>query len=466
MLVLTLKKEWLESKREGRSLWLAGIILLLLACALFSGWHNYQQLQNQKHQVSQSERERWLNQGAKGPHSAAHYGVYVIKPDTPLAALDPGLSDYLGSVLRLEAHKKNDTLFRPIQDAIQMQRFGNLNPAFILQILLPLLIILLGFGSIAGERESGTLKQLFAGGVSPGKFFTAKVLALSGFGLLFFAPVALYLIACQFLSDSLPPGRSLLFSAGYLVYILIWALLTVVISSYARSSRSALILLLVIWSLACLLVPKFAIEDAGSRYPTESAQVFQSKLESEVYTPERQQAIENFKQQTLAQYGVDHVADLPFGWSGAQLQFAENYSDQVFDRLFGQRQSQLQAQSQHYQGLAVFSPFIALQSLSMAAAATDLHHHQLFADAGESHRRLMQQILNNDLKANSHENEHGYQAGRDVWQKIPEFSYRYPAIGELSASYGLAALGLLQWLITLLGAGYLAVWRLKKEGQQ
>ncbi|WDE09040.1 DUF3526 domain-containing protein [Thalassomonas viridans] len=466
MLALTLKKEWLESKREGRSLWLGGIILLLLVCALFSGWHNYQQLQSQKHQVSQSERERWLNQGEKDPHSAAHYGVYIIKPDSALAVLDPGLSDYLGSVLRLEAHKKNDTLFRPIQDAIQMQRFGSLNPAFILQMLLPLLIILLGFHSIAAERESGTLKQLLAGGISVRKFFVAKVLALTGLGLLFFAPVVLHLIASLLLSESSDAGRSLLFSLSYCVYIFIWALLTVIVSCFARSARGALILLLVIWCLACLLVPKFAIADAASRYPTESAQVFQSKLESEIYTPERQQAIEAFKQQTLAQYGVDDVANLPFAWSGAQLQFAENYSDQVFDRLYGQRQGQLEAQSSHYQGSALFSPFIALQSLSMAAAATDLTHHQLFDDAGEAHRRLMQKALNNDLRDNGHKGEHGYQADREVWQKIPDFHYQYPPASELFASYGWAALGLLQWLLTLLGVAYLAMLRLEKEGQQ
>ena len=40
MLILTLKKEWLESKREGRTLWLSSIILLLLACALLSSWHS------------------------------------------------------------------------------------------------------------------------------------------------------------------------------------------------------------------------------------------------------------------------------------------------------------------------------------------------------------------------------------------------------------------------------------------
>ena len=468
MLILTLKKEWLESKREGRTFWLSCITLLLLGCALLSSWHSYEQVQTQKQQVAKSERERWLNQGQKGPHSAAHYGVYIIKPDTSLSVLDPGLSDYQGAVLRLEAHKKNDSLFRNIQDSIQMQRFGDLNPAFILQTLLPLLIILLGFQSIAAERESGTLKQLLANGLNPKKFFTAKVLALTGLGLLFFAPVMLYIVYTLLFGDNFSADRSALFIVSYGLYIFIWALLTLIVSSYARTSRNALIILLVIWALACLLVPKFAIDNAAQQYPTQSSQIFQSKLESEIYTPARQQAIAQFKQETLAQYGVANVDELPFAWSGAQLQFGEKFSDKVFDRLFGHRQAQLEAQSLHYQSAAIFSPFITLQTISMSAAATDLAHHQLFSTAGESHRRLIQATLNGDLKDNGLESikaNKSYQGDHHLWEKIPEFSYQYPSIGQLTSHYGRAVIGLVLWLVALLSLGYFAIQRIEKEGQ-
>ena len=468
MLMLTLKKEWLESKREGRMVWLSSIVLLLLACALLSSWHSYQQQQMQKQQVIKSERERWVNQGDKGPHSAAHYGIYIIKPDTPLSILDPGLSDYQGSVLRLEAHKKNDTLFRSIQDAIQMQRFGDLNPAFIIQTLIPLLIILLGFYSISAERESGTLKQLLANGLNPKRFYIAKVLALTGSGLLFFAPVVLYVIYSLLFSDSFSADRGILFIVSYCAYIFIWAILTLSVSSYAKTSRSALIILLVIWALACLLVPKFAIEDAAQRYPTQSSQVFQSKLESEIYTPARQQAIAKYKQDTLAEYGVDKVDELPFLWSGAQLQFGENYANKVFDRLYSQRRTQLEAQSFHYQNSAVFSPFIALQTISMSAAATDLAHHQLFTNAGEKHRRLIQNTLNGDLKDNglqSSKQNQRYQADHHLWEKIPDFEYQYPGIYQLSEHYGRAALCLILWLAALVLFSHFAIRRIEREGQ-
>ncbi len=468
MLTLTLKKEWLEGRREGRTLWLSCIVLVLLACALLSSWHSYQQVQVQKQQVEKSERERWLEQGGKDPHSAAHYGVYVVKPDTGLSVLDPGLTDYQGVVLRLEAHKRNETLFRGIQDAIQMQRFGNLSPAFILQTLLPLLIILFGFHSVAAERESGTLKQLLANGLCPKRFFIAKTLSIYGFALLFFVPLVLYILFTLVFGSSITAYRSALFLISYGVYILIWVLLTLVISSYSRTARSALISLLVVWASTCLFLPKLAIANAESKFPTPSSQIFLSKLESEIYTPERQQAITKFKQDTLDEFGVKSVDELPFAWSGAQLQFGEQYADKVFDRLFGQRQIQLDAQGFHYQSAGILSPFIALQAISMSAAATDLPHHVLFSNAGEKHRRLMQEILNGDLKENGltkKSDGESYQGDHQLWERIPEFSYQYPPIDTLAKHYGRAAIYLVCWLVLLMFLACLAVQRIKNEGK-
>ena len=469
MLTLTLKKEWLEVRREGRSLWLSRIVLTLLACALLSSWLSYQQVQAQKQQVEKSERERWLEQGEKDPHSAAHYGVYIVKPDTGLSVLDPGLTDYQGVVLHLEAHKKNETLFRGIQDAIQMQRFGNLSPAFILQTLLPLLIVLFGFHSISEERESGTLKQLLANGLCPKKYFIAKTLYLYGFSLLFFAPLVLYIVFTLVFGDSITAYRSALFLISYGVYILIWVLLTLVISSYARTARSALTSLLVVWALICLFLPKFAIANAELKFPTQSSQVFLSKLESEIYTPERQQAIAKFKQDALIEYGVKSVDELPFTWSGAQLQFGEQYADKVFDRLFGQREIQLEAQGLHYQSAAFLSPFIALQAISMSAAATDLTHHKLFSNAGEKHRRVMQETLNGDLKTNGLTRGNGddsYRGDYRLWERIPKFVYQYPPIDTLAKHYARAAIYLVLWLVVLTLLAYLAVQRIRNEGQQ
>lgn len=109
--------------------------------------------------------EIWESQGEKSPHSAAHYGVYAFKPTGWLAFFGPGTEAYTGVTVWLEAHKQNQFLYRPASDGNTLQRFGELTAAAVLQLLLPLLIILLGFSTFAGERESGTLRQVLSLGV-------------------------------------------------------------------------------------------------------------------------------------------------------------------------------------------------------------------------------------------------------------------------------------------------------------
>ncbi|WP_223191906.1 hypothetical protein [Pseudoalteromonas piscicida] len=67
MFQTTLKKEWLDTKRQGQALWLGGIAVLLLLLACLTGFKSHQSYQQAVTEVSQSEQLRWLNQGEKGP---------------------------------------------------------------------------------------------------------------------------------------------------------------------------------------------------------------------------------------------------------------------------------------------------------------------------------------------------------------------------------------------------------------
>ncbi|GAA0350737.1 DUF3526 domain-containing protein [Bowmanella denitrificans] len=463
MLVEMLKKEWLESARQGQLGWVGITLLILLLAALASGWYTSREQQSLYQDVTNAERHRWLHQGEKGPHSAAHYGVYVIKPSSHLSVLDPGLSEYQGKVLRLEAHKQNDSLFRPSQDSIAMQRFGQLSPAFVVQMLMPLLIILMGHALLAAERQQGTLRQLLASGVSTAKLMMAKGGTLYLTTMLFAAPVLLFALYSQVTASQGQGGRTLLFISGYSLYLFIWCALTLLLSSWMRTPRQALVWLLAIWAVSSLLLPRLAMTSATDQFPIQSGREFAAKLESEIYTPQRLQAIQEFKQNTLQAHGVSSTDELPFDWSGAQLQFGEQYSDQVFDRLYGQRAVLLNKQTDAYQSAAVLSPFIALQSVSMAASATDLRHHQLFEDAAEQHRRVMQATLNNYQRDHAKQSQGAFQAGQSLWEQIPAFSFSYPRIGPLLGHYLTPLLSLATWALLLLIALCFAARRLQKE---
>jgi len=464
---LTLGKEWREACREGRVFWLAITLFVLMLAVIASGWQSHKALSLQQQQVTESERLRWLQQGDKGPHSAAHYGVYVIKPSSPLAVLEPGLTPYLGHTILLEAHKQNDAQFRPIQDAVPGQRFGELTPGFVVQILLPLLIILFGFQSLAGERDKGTLQQLWLAGASPCTLFWSKAAALLSLGLLFLAPLIVYvLLIAPAMSHHLTPfdwARAGIIALGYFVYLFIWVLLTLFISAVSNTSRLALLSLLIIWGALCLLIPKIAIEWSTQSVQLDSARLFQSRMESEIYTQKRLSAIEQYKQETLRQYQVKEVSELPFDWSGAQLQFGEAYGNQVFDRLYGERQQAINQQSSRYEWAGLFSPMVTLQRITTAAAATDMRHHQWFSEAAERHRRHMQVLLNGDVKQNAQSADGDYKAGIALWKQVPEFNYALPDFLPLIPFYRKPLLLLCLWLVLGLIAGQWAVKHLSRE---
>ena len=86
--------------------------------------------------------DKWINQGNKHPHSAAHYGQFAFKPKPVLSFLDVGLDNYTGISVFLEAHKQHEVLFSAAQDSNGMTRFGELTAALILQVYSPCLLSL------------------------------------------------------------------------------------------------------------------------------------------------------------------------------------------------------------------------------------------------------------------------------------------------------------------------------------
>ena len=69
-------------------------------------------------------------------------------PQLPLAAVDNGIVPYVGSYDLLEAHKQNLFQDKPAEAEAPMRRVSEITAATCLQILVPLLIVLLGFSSV------------------------------------------------------------------------------------------------------------------------------------------------------------------------------------------------------------------------------------------------------------------------------------------------------------------------------
>src|SRR3546814_6745235 len=178
-IILIAARDFREVVRDGRLLWTGGLIVVLLLTALAVGWQRQAALQAERVTAQALDYEDWLAQPARHPHDAAHQGMHVFKPEPPLSIIDPGLGPYVGSTMWLQTHHQSETKFSPAQDATGLQRFGMLSAGWVVQVLGPLLVIILGFNAFAGEREQGTLRQVMSLGVTARSLLAGQALALA-----------------------------------------------------------------------------------------------------------------------------------------------------------------------------------------------------------------------------------------------------------------------------------------------
>lgn len=167
MIAAVAAAEFRMAWRDGRARWVAALLAVLFAASAVYAGARWRAVDADRRAAEAATYAQWLDQGEKNPHGAAHYGLYAFKPETVLAYAERGVNDHAGSVVWLEAHKQNRAEARPAQDGDAMQRFGALSLGHALLALAPLLVILLGHGVWARERETGVLRQTLAAGAPP-----------------------------------------------------------------------------------------------------------------------------------------------------------------------------------------------------------------------------------------------------------------------------------------------------------
>lgn len=432
------RKELLDLWRDGRSRNAGVIVALLLLAALATGWRQTREFAQQQRFADQAAREQWEEQGAKNPHSAAHFGTYAFKAPTPLAYLDRGVDGYLGIAVWIEAHKQNPFLYRPIEDATSVARFGEATAASILQTLVPLLLILLSFSAFAGERESGTLKQLLSLGLDGRVLLIGKALGMLSALALLLAPAILVGMGALLWQGTTALTSDALLRFGWLAvvyasYFSIVVGVALLVSMRVASSRAALVILLACWIGNCLIVPRLAADLSERLYPTPHGEAFQREIEREMkdvvdgHDPASART-EELKQQVLKQYGVSKVEDLPINFTGLAMQAGEEYGNRVYDRRYAELWGIYERQQRVHRALTMFAPLNALRPLSAGLAGTDFAAHRHFAVAAEQYRRLLNKQMNDALTYQSRSSGMTYKADAALWQSTPKFSYTAPSL--------------------------------------
>ena len=472
MILSIARKEFRDAWRDGRFRWAAGIILVLLGVAILMARQQVELSRVERAAATGMERDNWLNQGQKNSHSAGHYGIYVFKPVAPLAVFDRGLQPFVGNTVFLEAHRQNQAAFLPAQDATAMRRFGDLTAAACLQLLAPLLIILLTFGTLAGERERGTLRQVLSLGVHPRSLVIGKALGLGGALGTLLLPIAGVGIYALSRIPGVDAGgddswlRLSLMACAYLLYLGAILSICLAVSALAPTSRSSLAILLIFWAGNTILAPRLASDLSQWMLPTPKLADFDAKVQKAIqqgldgHNPCNER-LQEFRRKTLEKYGKKNVNELPFNFQGLVMLEAERMANEVYDHHFGELWGRLEAQDRVVTWTGLAAPLLSLRSASTALAGTDFTHHRHFSVAAERHRREFVKVLNEDMMNNTKPGAHGGVAGRELWEKLKPFRYRPPAFAHAVsvATPGLAVLCL--WAVAGWVALFFAAGRLK-----
>lgn len=453
-----IQKEWLEIRRDKVSFILLCSFTLLMFVSVMISWSYNKWYNDVQHQVTSNARTHWETQGVKNSHSAAHYGIYLFKPLSPLALWDTGIDKHVGVSLYVEAHKRNNLQLKAVEDNPLLARWGELTPAYVLIFLMPLLIIWLASNSIIKERADGTLKMVLSQGISLTKYVWGKVLLLwiVALALIFTFWIIVGFLMTTISDKSLFTIDSFCLMIVYSIFIGIFIHLSIFVSLRAASQRNALVLLIGIWLVMVWFIPRFTAQLSERLYPSPRTETFLKKIADDIAINGinghggENEKMKQLKKQWTTKYNVDSVQQLPLNWVGVTLQADEDTNNVIYERHYRQLHELYEKQQRVQQVSALLSPVVPARNASMTLSGTDLASSVHFSESVDSYRKDFIRILNNRLRDKSRYNERDTGTAA-VWKTLPVFSYSPPETNEKWSRAKSPLSILCIWLIVTIG---------------
>ncbi len=271
MLVHLIYKEFLDSLLNQRFMMLAVFCIVLMP---MSAWINYEYYDARK-DAFDSQLADYRASEEDDQASRAYRAPSLM---SPLArGNEPYMPIYYSFNSSATGNQGDATSPGNIeaQDFAILSTFGSFDFLFLVQVVFSLLAILLAFDMIAGEKERGTLKAVLANSVPRDQLIAAKFMGgfsvlwmtfLIGFLLLF---LVLILFDSQFAQPQMLTRIFFIFAFSSLFLAGFFGL-GLMVSTFCHSSRTAIIILLVVWVMMQLVIPKAGEMIAVVLRPTQS----------------------------------------------------------------------------------------------------------------------------------------------------------------------------------------------------
>ena len=463
---------WATFGHELRLLLRDPFCLALLACfsvglawaswSSYTQWRDFSNLQSDRQAEA---REAWLSQTTDNAHMATHVGQTVYKPISPLAGFDPGaVSDY-GSSVFVQSHHQASAKQPPTHDEIDLLQNEAYSPAVLLQLIGPLLIIVLGISSIAREKEGGTLSILLTTGSPWSAIAIGKGLAIL-LALLAVAIPGLLLLALPWFESDRLFGSIDLFAREAVIFFALsaycvgWFGTTLWVSSKSSSTTGSFSVLIALWSVLALVMPRIAGDVATYTSPLPTNAEIRVEKENAVHDAnmssiERTRAARALESKLLKQFKVDRIEDLPIDLAGARMIAQEDDANQLYDEIQRRVTDVLNRQSRVISGFQFASPYMAIRTVSTSLAATDRTHHFDFVSDAENYRREYVKDLNTaEMKKEKPGSSPEQQ--REFWARTAEFQPSFASFAQDVIRSMPALICIVLWAVVTVMASFYA----------
>lgn len=458
-----LDNELRQLKNQRLVLAMALLLVLAVSVALLLSWLHHERQLEQQHGFQALVDQQWANQPDRHPHRVAHFGTFAFRPPSTLAFFDPGVDRQVGNAQFLEAHRQNPANFAAAGQMPTMANLAQLSPAFLLQVLLPLLLLAMGGLAVSHEREQGTWMAMRSQGPRTGQLVMSKGLAYALVGaLLVLLTFLLTVMLIGLTMTRAQPDTLVALSAlglAYLAYALFWAQLSVLVSALCGDSRQALAFLACLWLVLVVVSPRTMPFLVALPDPPVDRVIFNAAIEADLRAlgdshNTNDARFAAFRRETLERYGVHRVEDLPVNFGGLVMQEGERRTSEVFAEHYAALQAQWDRQETRLTWLALLNPVLALQQASSALAGTDRNAFRHFETQAEGYRYDFIQQLNQVHTHEIHyENDRSQRVSRDHWQAIAPFVYQPETFAERFRRAYLPLSILIGWSLALVLIG-------------
>ena len=345
--------------------------------------------------------------------------------------------------------------------------FDAVDLAFIIEVILSFLAIVLTYDAVCGERQQGTLKMLLANGVARSSIYISKLIAaVIALAIPLLLGLVVNALAIQFLGGIPLSGSQIAVLTGFfgasLLLVLLFAALGITVSAMVRSPVTSLVMLLLIWVLVVIVLPGSAKLTGKVLTPVRSPEEYQRIVEE----MGQNYMLEGFEAGAITRPPQMAQAD---GFTGEKIM--NEYNERLISELNNIKMEQLQQlyrQADTISMLTRISPTGLFRQAVSRLADNDLTTLTDFFDQGERYRDALFSAIR---EADSRDNDSphllymegmgsgGYVSIKPFGTAPPRFEWRRMSLAERAAQALPDLLALLLLSAVLVFVGVIALNR-------